>query len=163
MRPHLTIYNEISVDGRVQGFEQDANRYYRIGFRWRSDAILMGSVTAQAFGPAEPADQPRSALRVSSSAPRTTRTSIAPFAPAMASRRLSASVTSAPAIPRRSPGTAPSWFWCHEPRHSTSNCPTRRGIGHLVTGESGRPARCPESAPPPLRRAVDSDRLRRQP
>ena len=53
MRPRLTIYNEISIDARVQGFEQDAGRYYRLGFRWRSDAILMGSVTAQAFGPAE--------------------------------------------------------------------------------------------------------------
>ena len=49
--------NEISLDGRIEGFDQDVGRYYRLGFRWRSDAILMGSVTAQAFGPAEPADQ----------------------------------------------------------------------------------------------------------
>jgi len=56
-RPRLTIYNEISLDGRVEGFETDVGRYYRLGFRWRSDAILMGSVTAQAFGPAEPSDQ----------------------------------------------------------------------------------------------------------
>lgn len=52
-RPKLTIYNEISVDGRVGGFAQDPMRYYRRGFRWHSDAILMGSVTAQSFGPAE--------------------------------------------------------------------------------------------------------------
>jgi 2,5-diamino-6-(ribosylamino)-4(3H)-pyrimidinone 5'-phosphate reductase len=56
-RPHVTIYNEISLDGRIEGFDQDAGRYYRLGFRWRSEAILMGSVTAQAFGPAEPASQ----------------------------------------------------------------------------------------------------------
>jgi len=55
-RPRVTIYNEISLDGRIEGFDQDVGRYYRLGFRWRSDAILMGSVTAQAFGPAEPAD-----------------------------------------------------------------------------------------------------------
>jgi 2,5-diamino-6-(ribosylamino)-4(3H)-pyrimidinone 5'-phosphate reductase len=53
-RPRVTIYNEISLDGRIEGFDQDVGRYYRLGFRWRSDAILMGSVTAQAFGPAEP-------------------------------------------------------------------------------------------------------------
>jgi 2,5-diamino-6-(ribosylamino)-4(3H)-pyrimidinone 5'-phosphate reductase len=53
----VTIYNEISLDGRIEGFDQDAGRYYRLGFRWRSEAILMGSVTAQAFGPAEPASQ----------------------------------------------------------------------------------------------------------
>ncbi|HKX13700.1 MAG TPA: dihydrofolate reductase family protein [Propionibacteriaceae bacterium] len=56
-RPRLTIYNEISLDGRVEGFEQDVGRYYRLGFRWRSDAILMGSVTTQAFGPAESPDE----------------------------------------------------------------------------------------------------------
>jgi 2,5-diamino-6-(ribosylamino)-4(3H)-pyrimidinone 5'-phosphate reductase len=56
-RPRVTIYNEISLDGRIDGFDQDAGRYYKLGFRWRSDAILMGSVTALAFGPAEPADQ----------------------------------------------------------------------------------------------------------
>ena len=44
-RPRVTIYNEISLDGRIEGFDQDVGRYYRLGFRWRSDAILMGSVT----------------------------------------------------------------------------------------------------------------------
>jgi len=30
-RPHLTIYNETSIDGRVEGFETEAGRYYRLG------------------------------------------------------------------------------------------------------------------------------------
>jgi 2,5-diamino-6-(ribosylamino)-4(3H)-pyrimidinone 5'-phosphate reductase len=56
-RPRVTIYNEISLDARIEGFDQDVGRYYRVRFQWRSDAILMGSTTAQAFGPTEPADQ----------------------------------------------------------------------------------------------------------
>lgn len=52
-RPHLTVYNEISLDGKITGLDGDGVRYYRRGFRWHSDAILMGSVTAEAFGPNE--------------------------------------------------------------------------------------------------------------
>jgi len=59
-RPHLTVYNEISLDGKITGFDGNGDRYYRRGFRWRTDAILMGSVTAEAFGPDEtPAEQTR--------------------------------------------------------------------------------------------------------
>ena len=54
-RPHLTVYNEISLDGKITGFDGDGIRYYTRGFRWPSDAILMGSITAQAFGPNESA------------------------------------------------------------------------------------------------------------
>ncbi len=61
-RPHLTIYNEISLDGKITGFAGDGVRYYARGFRWRSDAILMGSVTAEAFGPNESAADQRRAL-----------------------------------------------------------------------------------------------------
>lgn len=56
-RPHVVVYNETSIDGRIVGFDLDAGRYYRRGFRWHSDAILMGSVTAQAFGPPEPVEE----------------------------------------------------------------------------------------------------------
>jgi len=60
VRPRVVVYNEVSIDGRVVGFDTDPSRYYRLGFRWRSDAILMGSTTALAFGPPEPeADQRR--------------------------------------------------------------------------------------------------------
>lgn len=56
-RPRVTVYNEMSIDGKITGFAGDGVRYYRRGFRWRSDAILMGSATAQSFGPAETPDQ----------------------------------------------------------------------------------------------------------
>ncbi len=62
VRPRVVVYNEVSIDGRVVGFETDPSRYYRLGFRWRSDAILMGSTTALAFGPPEPLADQRRAL-----------------------------------------------------------------------------------------------------
>jgi 2,5-diamino-6-(ribosylamino)-4(3H)-pyrimidinone 5'-phosphate reductase len=49
----VTVYNEISADGRITGFAGDAALYYGHGFTWPRDAILMGSVTAGAFGPPE--------------------------------------------------------------------------------------------------------------
>lgn len=55
MSLRVVVYNEVSLDGRVVGFPMDGERYYARGFRWHSDAILMGSTTAQAFGPAESA------------------------------------------------------------------------------------------------------------
>lgn len=65
MRPRVVVYNEVSVDGRVVGFDLDPGRYYARGFRWQSDAIFMGSTTATAFGPAEsPDDQARAAHSV---------------------------------------------------------------------------------------------------
>ena len=53
----VTVYNEISVDGRITGFAGDAALYYGHGFSWPRDAILMGSVTAGAFGPPETDEQ----------------------------------------------------------------------------------------------------------
>ncbi|WP_141824275.1 RibD family protein [Humibacillus xanthopallidus] len=61
-RPHVVVYNEVSIDGRVVGFDTDPSRYYRLGFRWRSGAILMGSTTALAFGPPEPVAEELRAL-----------------------------------------------------------------------------------------------------
>lgn len=52
-RPSVTVYNEMSVDGRITGFADDGALYYRHGFTWPRDAILMGSATAEAFGPRE--------------------------------------------------------------------------------------------------------------
>ena len=61
-RPHVVVYNAVSIDGRVVGFSADPGRYYARGFRWTSDAILMGSVTATAFGPPESAADQAHAL-----------------------------------------------------------------------------------------------------
>lgn len=57
MRPRVVVYNQVSLDGRIVGFDIDVGRYYRRGFRWPSDAILMGSTTATAFGPPESPEQ----------------------------------------------------------------------------------------------------------
>ena len=59
-RPHLTIYNEISLDGKITGFDGDGVRYYARGFRWHSDAILMGSITAR---PSDRTSPPPSSAR----------------------------------------------------------------------------------------------------
>ncbi len=53
MLPHVTLYNEISLDGKIAGFEADIGRYYTRSFRWHADAILMGGNTALSFGPPE--------------------------------------------------------------------------------------------------------------
>ncbi|QKE85609.1 RibD family protein [Arthrobacter sp. NEB 688] len=58
-RPFVTVYNEMSVDGRITDFAGDGVRYYAHGFSWPRDAILMGSTTAQAFGPRETDEEAR--------------------------------------------------------------------------------------------------------
>lgn len=63
-RPHVTVYNEISLDGKISGFDMMPGRYYERGFRWPSDAILMGGVTAEAFGPMESIEERRQRLPV---------------------------------------------------------------------------------------------------
>ncbi|MEY9850886.1 2,5-diamino-6-(ribosylamino)-4(3H)-pyrimidinone 5'-phosphate reductase [Leifsonia sp. EB41] len=60
--PHLMIYNEVSIDGKLGGFAGDPHDYYGRAFRWEVDAILMGSVTALNFGPQESADEQRTIL-----------------------------------------------------------------------------------------------------
>ncbi|NLP85478.1 RibD family protein [Microbacterium sp. CFH 90308] len=53
-RPHVVIYNAVSIDGRIAGYENDPRVYYRYGFEIPADVVLMGSATALAFGPEEP-------------------------------------------------------------------------------------------------------------
>jgi 2,5-diamino-6-(ribosylamino)-4(3H)-pyrimidinone 5'-phosphate reductase len=62
MLPRVTLYNEISLDSRIEGLKMDVGRYYRLGFRWHADAILVGSRTAQSFGPPESAEAQASEL-----------------------------------------------------------------------------------------------------
>lgn len=53
MKPHIFGYLLGSVDGRIAWFANDfalIGRYYEIGSRWKSDAILVGSNTFYALG-----------------------------------------------------------------------------------------------------------------
>ena len=45
MLPKVIIYNNVSVDGRINGFKVDMDLYYDIASNWDIDAVLMGSNT----------------------------------------------------------------------------------------------------------------------
>ncbi len=45
-RPYVICYLAVSLDGRLDGFEPDLERYYGIAARFEADAILAGSETA---------------------------------------------------------------------------------------------------------------------
>lgn len=45
-RPYVICYLAISLDGRLDGFDVDLERYYGIAARFEADAILSGSETA---------------------------------------------------------------------------------------------------------------------
>ena len=54
MLPRVVLFNEVSVDGRIDGFNVDMGRYYRLAARWEADATLAGSNTLlNAYGPEE--------------------------------------------------------------------------------------------------------------
>lgn len=48
MLPKVVLYNAISVDGRVTGFDVDMGLFYGQVGRWRADVILTGVETLQA-------------------------------------------------------------------------------------------------------------------
>ena len=45
MRPRMTIFNSISLDGKVTGFDTDLDLYYGISSQWGNDGVLVGSGT----------------------------------------------------------------------------------------------------------------------
>lgn len=45
MLPKVIIYNAVSLDGRITGFNVDTTLYYDIASEWNVDAVLMGSKT----------------------------------------------------------------------------------------------------------------------
>jgi 2,5-diamino-6-(ribosylamino)-4(3H)-pyrimidinone 5'-phosphate reductase len=45
-RPYVICYLAVSLDGRLDGFEPDLERYYGIAARFEADAILSGSETS---------------------------------------------------------------------------------------------------------------------
>ena len=68
MIPLVILYNAVSLDGKITGFDADVELYYELASKWDVDAVLMGSNTVLAgFGvkagqtvpEAEDAFQPR--------------------------------------------------------------------------------------------------------
>ena len=45
MLPKVIIYNYISLDGRINGFNSDKKFYYQLASQWNLDAVLMGTDT----------------------------------------------------------------------------------------------------------------------
>ncbi len=45
MLPRVILFNVVSVDGRIDGFEPDLELYYGLASRWNEDATLVGSET----------------------------------------------------------------------------------------------------------------------
>jgi len=45
MIPLVILYNAVSLDGRITGFDADVELYYELASKWDVDAVLMGSNT----------------------------------------------------------------------------------------------------------------------
>jgi 2,5-diamino-6-(ribosylamino)-4(3H)-pyrimidinone 5'-phosphate reductase len=45
MFPRVIIFNVMSVDGRIDGFQPDEGLYYQLAGSWEADAMLSGSAT----------------------------------------------------------------------------------------------------------------------
>lgn len=45
MIPLVILYNAVSLDGRITGFDVDVELYYELASKWDVDAVLMGSNT----------------------------------------------------------------------------------------------------------------------
>jgi 2,5-diamino-6-(ribosylamino)-4(3H)-pyrimidinone 5'-phosphate reductase len=74
MLPRVVMFNEISVDGRIDGFSVDMGRYYGLAARWEADAMLSGSNTLlNAYGPEELLEEDGSAFEPPSRDPEDTR------------------------------------------------------------------------------------------
>ncbi|GAA3711116.1 hypothetical protein GCM10022204_32280 [Microlunatus aurantiacus] len=114
-RPHVTVYNEISLDGKITGFDGDGVRYYARGLRWPSDAILMGSVTAEAFGPNESAAEQERELPPPGSPSSSTSRDRCWWCPTAAGG------SAAGGMRRRSPGTTGSWCSSAGRRRATTS------------------------------------------
>ena len=56
MLPHVILYNAVSLDGRITGFNADVELYYELASNWDIDAVLMGSNTVLTGFQAEPGE-----------------------------------------------------------------------------------------------------------
>lgn len=45
MLPYVILYNAVSLDGHITGFNADVEVYYELASKWDIDAVLMGSNT----------------------------------------------------------------------------------------------------------------------
>ena len=74
MLPRVVMFNEISVDGRIDGFSVDMGRYYGLAARWEADAMLSGSNTLiDAYGPEQSLEEDDSAFEPPSRDPKDSR------------------------------------------------------------------------------------------
>ena len=74
MLPRVVLFNEVSVDGRIDGFSVDMGRYYGLAARWEVDATLAGSNTLlNAYGPEESLEEDSSAFEPPSRDPEDPR------------------------------------------------------------------------------------------
>ena len=63
MLPRVVLFNEVSVDGRIDGFSGDMGMYYGLAARLDADAMLSGSNTLlKAYGPEESLEEDDSAF-----------------------------------------------------------------------------------------------------
>ncbi|MGB9978813.1 dihydrofolate reductase family protein [Methanobacterium sp.] len=56
MLPHVILYNAVSLDGQITGFNADVELYYELASKWDVDAVLMGSNTVLTGFEAEPGE-----------------------------------------------------------------------------------------------------------
>ena len=56
MLPHVILYNAVSLDGQITGFNADVELYYELASKWDIDAVLMGSNTVLTGFEAEPGE-----------------------------------------------------------------------------------------------------------
>lgn len=56
MLPYVILYNAISLDGRITGFNADVELYYELASKWDIDAVLMGNNTVLTGFQAEPGE-----------------------------------------------------------------------------------------------------------
>ena len=54
MKPHVIIYNQVSLDGRVTGFAPDMDLYYGLISTWQENATLIGCNTILAANASNP-------------------------------------------------------------------------------------------------------------
>jgi 2,5-diamino-6-(ribosylamino)-4(3H)-pyrimidinone 5'-phosphate reductase len=58
MRPHVVLHNQVSLDGRIDGFEPDMALHYETAGHWKFDVHMAGSDTLLACPDPIPPEEP---------------------------------------------------------------------------------------------------------